>query len=74
MPYLCQNTRPDIKFTVHQCTIFQVNSNRANELVIKWIFWYLLKTKHEVISMQPNTDITKLKWYVNADFVGEYNP
>ena len=74
LSYLCQNTRPDIEFAVHQCARFQANPMQTHKLAIKQICWYLLKTKHEGISMQPNTDFMKLECYADADFAGEYTP
>ena len=59
---------------MHQCARFQANPMHAHELAIKRICQYLLKTRHEGISMQPNTDLTKLECYADADFSGAYTP
>jgi hypothetical protein len=67
--FLAQNTRPDISFTVHQCTHFCSNPTALHKLAIKRIVRYLLYTKDKGLILHPTRDFT-LDMYVDADFAG----
>ena len=41
MLYLESKTRPDISFSVHQCTRFTHNTKASHETAVKRIYWYL---------------------------------
>jgi hypothetical protein len=69
--YLC-GTRPDILYSVHQCSRFCNNPKLSHEKAIKRIIRYLKRTPHEGIILQPDSS-KGIQCYVDADFANGWN-
>ena len=69
--YLASNTRPDIQFAVHQVARFSHSPKKSHGQAIKRIVRYLLLTRTNGISFQPDLQ-QGLDCYVDADFSGLY--
>lgn len=71
--YLVKNTRPDIKYAVHQCARFQTNPRQPHYNAVRRIGRYLLAKIDEGIIFKPNGNLSKVECYINADFAGNYD-
>ena len=67
--YLCENTRPDIQFAVHQCARFTHNPKASHSVALKRICKYLKGTRDKGLVFNPSPDL-KLDCYVDSDFAG----
>ena len=67
--YLCNNTRPDIQYVVHQCARFSHSPKASHGVALKQICKYLQGTKDKGIVLKPSI-IMKLDCYVDANFAG----
>ena len=73
LTYLTGSVRPDITMVVHQCARFSTKPMRSHEQAVMRIGRYLLGTKQKGMIYKP--DPTKgLEVYVDADFVGGWDP
>ena len=73
LTYLTGSVRPDITMAVHQCARFSTKPMRSHEQAVMRIGRYLLGTKQKGMIYKP--DPTKgLEVYVDADFVGGWDP
>lgn len=71
--YLTRCTRSDIDYAVHQCARFASAPKIEHSKAIRWLGWYLLGTKEKGMIFVP--DMTQgLEVFVNADFVGTWDP
>jgi hypothetical protein len=70
--YLCNSTRPDIAFAVHQCARFSHDPRAPHGVALKRIGTYLLSTRDKGLIMKPGDDTLQptLDCYVDADFAG----
>ena len=75
MMYLCNNSRPDIAFAVHQCARHSFSPKRKHAEYLKRIGRYLLATKDNGLIIKPNEDrnILDVDCYVDADFAGLFS-
>ena len=72
--YLCNNSRPDITFAVHQCARHSFNPKRMHAEYLKKLGRYLIKTRTDGLIMRPDVDhMLKVDCYVDADFAGLWN-
>lgn len=69
--YLC-GTRPDILYSVHQCSRFCNNPKLSHEKVIKRIIHYLKRTPNEGIILCPDGS-KGIQCFVDADFANGWN-
>jgi hypothetical protein len=69
--YLC-GTRPDILYSVHQCSRFCNNPKLSHEKAIKRIIRYLKRTPNEGIFLSPDSS-KGIQCYVDADFASGWN-
>jgi len=69
--YLC-GTRPDILYSVHQCSRFCNNPKLSHEKAIKRIIRYLKRTPNEGIFLSPDRS-KGIQCYVDADFASGWN-
>jgi len=69
--YLC-GTRPDILYSVHQCSRFCNNLRLSHEKAIKQIIRYLKCTPNEGIILHPDSS-KGLPCFVDADFANGWN-
>ena len=67
--YLYRNSRPDIQFAVHQCTMFNHNTSRSHAEAVKRIFCYLVASQGQGLNFDPNIYMN-LDCYVDEDFAG----
>ena len=65
--YISSSSRPDIQFTVHQCSMFIHNPSRGNSNAVKRICYYLIGTQSQGLTFDPNSFL-KPGCYVDADF------
>jgi Reverse transcriptase (RNA-dependent DNA polymerase)./Integrase core domain. len=72
--YLCNNSRPDFAFAVHQCARYSFSPTRKHAEYLKKLGRYLLKTRDKglILKPMPSGDI-KIDCYVDADFAGLWN-
>ena len=73
LTYLARNTRPDIEYAVHQCARFQINPKTPHFNAVKRIGRYLIATQDKGIIFKPNTNLSEVQVYVDADFAGNYD-
>ena len=73
--YLCNNSRPDIAFAVHQCACHNFNPTRKHPEYLKRIGRYLIKTRDKGLIIRPCKDqnILDIECFVDADFAGLFN-
>jgi len=72
--YLCNNSRPDIAFAVHQCARYSFNPTRLHAEYLKKLGRYLLKTKDKGLILKPMASgPISIDCYVEADFAGLWN-
>jgi hypothetical protein len=72
--YLCNNSRPDIAFAVHQCARYSFNPSRLHAEYLKKLGRYLLKTKDKGLILKPmESGPISVDCYVDADFAGLWN-
>ena len=69
MLYLASNTRPDISFFVHQCTLFTHNTKASHETDVKIICGYLQGTKDNGLVFNPPKKLV-VNCYADSDFAG----
>lgn len=69
--YLTKSVRPDIEFSVHQCSRFMANPKQSHAKAIKQIGRYLLATQDKGLILRPDSD-KSLDCYVDASFAGEW--
>lgn len=71
--YLERGSRSDISYIVHQCARFTSRPKKEHGEALKWLGRYLKGTKNKgtVIHVQEEKD---LEVYVDADFVGNWDP
>jgi hypothetical protein len=73
LTYLTGSVHPDIAMVAHQCPQFSANPMRSHEQAVMCIGQYLLLTQDRGMMYTP--DSTKgIKVYVDADFVGGWDP
>lgn len=72
--YLCNNSRPDIAFAVHQCARYSFSPTRMHAEYVKKLGRYLLQTRDKglILKPMPSGNI-KIDCYVDADFAGLWN-
>ena len=63
------NTRPDISFSVHQCSRFTHNTKSSHETALKRIFRYLQGTNDNGLVFNPSKKLL-VGFYADADFAG----
>ena len=75
MMYLCNNSRPDIAFAVHQCPRHSFSPKKKHAEYLKRIGRYLIATKDKGLIIKPNKDrnILDVDCYVDADFAGLFS-
>ena len=70
MLYLIGSTRPDIVYTVHQCTRFSHNPKGSHEIGATRIVRYLKGTGTKGIIMSPDKHNLCLDLFVDIAFFG----
>ncbi len=74
LTYLTGSVHPDISImAVHQCARFSVFPMRSHELAIMRIGQNLLSTHEKGMTYKPDS-LKGLEVYVDADFVGGWDP
>jgi hypothetical protein len=71
--YLEKGTHADISYIAHQFARFAVEPKKEHREVIRWLARYLKGTCDKGLILKPD-GISGLKVYVNADFVGNWDP
>jgi Reverse transcriptase (RNA-dependent DNA polymerase) len=71
--YLERGTRADISYITHQCARFAVSPKTEHGDAIKWLGRYLKGTRDKGLILRPNGK-SGLEVYVDADFVGNWDP
>jgi Reverse transcriptase (RNA-dependent DNA polymerase) len=71
--YLEKGTRADISYISHQCARFAVSPKKEHGEAIKWLGRYLKGTRDEGLILKPDGK-SGLEVYVDADFVGNWDP
>jgi len=72
--YLCNNSRPDITFAVHQHARHSFNPKRKHAEYLKRLGRYLIKTRKNGLILRPDSEnMLKINCYVDADFAGLWN-
>jgi len=72
--YLCNNSRPDITFAVHQCARHSFNPKRKHAEYLKRLGRYLIKMRKNELILRPDSEtMLKINCYVDADFAGLWN-
>jgi len=71
--YLERGSRPDIAYIVHQCARFTADPRVEHGAALKWLGRYLKGTRDKGLILKPKSD-RDLEVYVDADFVGNWNP
>ena len=69
--YLQAMTRPDLAYSVHQCTCFCNNPKLLHEQGLKRICCYLYHTRNQGLVFQPKL-MDGFKCYVDADWAGNW--
>jgi hypothetical protein len=69
--YLC-GTRPDILYSVHQCSRFYNNPRLSHEKAVKRIIRYLKHSPNEGILLRPDSS-KGIQCFVDADFANGWN-
>ncbi len=71
--YLERGSRSDISYIVHQCARFTTRPKKERAEALKWLGCYLKekRDKGTIIRAQEGKD---LEVYVDADFVGNWDP
>jgi len=72
LQYLQGHTRPDISFSVSQCSQYIHHHTNIRFTVLKRIRRYLLKTSEKGIILKLSSELT-VDCYVDADFAGLWN-
>ena len=70
--YLCNNSRPDIAFAVHQCARYCHSPKKIHGEYLKRIGRYLKGTKDKGLITPAPTNLD-IDCYVDADFAGLWN-
>ncbi|GFH50753.1 hypothetical protein CTEN210_07229 [Chaetoceros tenuissimus] len=75
MMYLCNNSRPDIAFAVHQCARHSFRPTRLHAQYLIKIGRYLIRTRDKGLIIKPDPDvgIFDIDCYVDADFAGLFS-
>jgi Reverse transcriptase (RNA-dependent DNA polymerase) len=71
--YLEKGSRADIAYITHQCAISAVNPKVEHGDAIKWLGRYLKGTRDKGLILNPD-GTSGLYLYVDADFVGNWDP
>jgi hypothetical protein len=71
--YLEKGTCADISYITHQFARFTVNPEKEHGEAIKWLVRYLKGTCDKGLILKPN-GVNGLEVYVEADFVGNWDP
>ena len=73
--YLCNNSRPELAFAVHQCARHSFNPKRKHAEYLKRIGRYLLATRDKglIIKSSQDRSILDIECFVDADFAGMFN-
>ena len=73
--YLCNNSRPDIAFAIHQCARHTHNPTQLHAEHLKRVGRYLKETRDKglIFKMPSATDKLKIDCFVDADFAGLWN-
>jgi hypothetical protein len=73
--YLCNNSRPDIAFAIHQCTRHTHNPTQLHAEHLKRVGRYLneMRDKGLIFKMPSATDKLKIDCFVDANFAGLWN-
>jgi hypothetical protein len=66
-------TCADISYITHKCARFEVDSKQEHGEVIKWLGRYLIGTCDKGLILKPD-GICDLEVYVDADYVGNWDP
>jgi hypothetical protein len=71
--FLCQTTRGDISYQVHQCARFMSDPRDSHAVAIKQVGRYLLATRERGLIIKPNPN-KSFECFVDADFCGNWDP
>jgi hypothetical protein len=71
--YLEKGTRADIAYITHQCARFATAPKVQHAEAIKWLGRYLKGTRDKGLILHPD-GVSGLEVYVDADFVGNWDP
>jgi len=72
--YLCNDSRPEITFAVHQCARHSFNPKRKHAEYLKRLGRYLIKTRNNGLILRPDPEnMFKIDCYVDTDFAGLWN-
>ena len=73
--YLCNNSRPEIAFAVHQCARHSFNPTRKHAEYLKRIGRYLISTRDKGLIIKRDLDrsILDIECFVDADFAGMFS-
>ena len=73
--YLCNNSRPELAFAVHQCARHSFKPTRKHAEYLKRIGRYLISTRDKglIIKRDPDRSILDIECYVDADFAGMFS-
>jgi hypothetical protein len=71
--YLERGTRADISYITHQCARFAADPKVEHGDAIKWLGRYLKGTRDKGLILTPDGH-SGLEVYVDADFVGNWDP
>jgi Reverse transcriptase (RNA-dependent DNA polymerase) len=71
--YLERGTRADISYITHQCARFAADPKVEHGDAIKWLGRYLKGTRDKGLILTPDGQ-SGLEVYVDADFVGNWDP
>jgi hypothetical protein len=71
--YLEKGTRADISYISQQCARFAVEPKKEHREAIRWLRRYLKGTCDKGLILKPD-GVSGLEVYVDADFVGNWDP
>ena len=73
--YLCNNSRPELAFAVHQCARHSFNPTRKHAEYLKRIGRYLISTRDQglIIRCDQDRSILDIECFVDADFAGMFS-
>ena len=67
--FVCNSTRPEVAFAVHQCARFAENPKKSHEKAVMEIIKYLKGSTDQGMIFTPDWD-RGIQLYVDADFAG----
>eukprot|EP00978_Attheya_sp_CCMP212_P017515 scaffold46797_cov52-Attheya_sp.AAC.1 len=70
--FLEKLTRPDLAYSIHQCSRFSIDPKESHAQAIKQIGRYLMANRDKGIILKPNPEMGLEDW-VNADFCGAWD-